>query len=275
MQTDTLIIERLDGKLFELERMGIRVISFNPPGPNRQTKFESIGPHKTLLVESTVQQLTIPLSFNVEATDNYDYELQRLAVLDCFNSDEPFYIYTSRMPYLRWKVVAESFAYNRLRNFWLAENVSINLVCAEGYAETTHTTLDNFTMTQSDWGLGLGIPLDKKLTYAYANEKEIEFYNPGAIPLLSEEHPVTIHFRGEVPTKLSIKNLQTNQVWELTHSLKTTDKLIISGMIPTVNDQLVFHKSNHSYLDFKRGTNTLEITGATTYSIAFDTRFYY
>jgi len=272
---DSVIIERLDGTRYVLETLGIRVLTFNPPSPNMQHTFQQIGKTRALKVETKAQQLTIPLSFNVCALDNYDYELQRLKVLEIFQSYEPFYVYTTRIPYLRWKVVAESFAYSRLNNYWQANNVTVNLVSSDGYAETVQTTLDPFTFDRETWGLGLGEPFVENLTYKFKNGDNIDFVNIGLVPLLSEERPVRMHFNGIVPEKLSIKNKRTNQTWEFTQQLTRKDQLIIEGMVPVLNGKLVFEHCNHSYMDFEIGRNPLEISGTKEFDLSFETRFYY
>ncbi|MCV2505648.1 phage tail family protein [Melissococcus plutonius] len=272
---DSVVIERQDGTIYILEELGIRVISFNPPGPNIQHTFQSLGTYKNLWVDMNVQQLTIPLIFDVYATDNYDYELKRLKVLKIFRSHEEFYIYTSRIPYLRWRVVAETFSYPRKDNFWLASNISVNLVCATGYAETAQTTLEPFTFDRSTWGFGLGINLSDPPVYSFQNIKKFNFINLGTIPLLCEQHPVTILFKGIVNDQLTIKNNRTNQTWAFKRKLTKQDQLLIEGMVPSVNNALAFNQCNHSYLDYLIGDNQIEISGTDDFTISFDTRFYY
>lgn len=272
---DSVVIERQDGTTYTLEQLGMRVISFNPPGPNIQHTFQSLGTYKNLWTDMHVQQLTIPLIFDVYAIDNYDYELQRLKILEIFRSHEEFYVYTTRTPYLRWRVVAESFAYPRMANYWLANNVSVNLVCATGYAETVQTTLDPFTFDRDTWGLDLGVNLADPPQYTFTNQNKVTFINLGAIPLLCEQHPVIIKFIGNVSKQLTIKNDTTNQTWTLNRKLTKNDQLIINGMVPVVNNTMVFEQCNHSYLDYSIGKNQIEISGATDFSISFETRFYY
>lgn len=85
-----IIIQRRDGKTYDLEKEGIRVITFDPPSPNFQHTYTQTGDYGADLTGTQVQQTTIPLIFDVVARDNYDYELQRLKVLQIFSSNEPF-----------------------------------------------------------------------------------------------------------------------------------------------------------------------------------------
>lgn len=148
-----IIIQRRDGTIYDLEKEGIKVINFDPPSANFQHTYNQIGKFGAELVDTQIQQMSIPLTFDVTARDNYDYELQRLKVLRIFSSTEPFYVINMRTPFLRWKVVADSFTYPRLGNFWKAKNVAINLVCYDGLAESTATTLDPFTFDGGTYGI--------------------------------------------------------------------------------------------------------------------------
>lgn len=271
----TLIVQHLDGIKYDLGKLGIRVRSFDPPSPNYQHTFQQTGTYKNIRTDFKVQQLNIPLVFDVYCTDNYDYELQRMEVLEIFRSHEEFFIINLRTPFLRWKVVAEAFSYPRLNNYWKASNVSVNLVCADGYAESTSTTLTMLNPKTSDWGLGMNLPLDEKLDYQFKNQNSFKIFNASNIPLLGEERPVNIHFSGVVSSKLAIKNKTTNQTWELNKTLKKTDKLVIQGMVPVLNNKLIYESCNHSYLDYVIGWNQLEVSGASDFTIDFETRFYY
>lgn len=270
----TILIERLDGMIYDLGALGIRVRSFDPPSPNYQHTYQQTGSMRSTRTDTKVQQLSIPLTFDVYATDNYDYELQRLKVLEIFRSHEEFYVINSRTPYLRWRVVAEAFSYPRLNNFWKASNVSVTLTCADGFAESVETSL-KIHDKEALWGLGMNFPFDEEINYSFTNQNKIRFFNASNIPLLCEEHPVKILFSGSVSSKLTIHNKTTNQTWVLNKSLNSKDQLIIEGLVPVLNQTVVFDACNHAYLDFSIGWNELEISGATNFKISFDTRFYY
>lgn len=271
----TLLIQRMDGTEYDLGKLGIRVKSFDPPSPNYQNTFQQIGSYKSIRTDFKIQQLNIPLVFDVYCTDNYDYELQRLKVLEIFRSQEEFYILNLRTPFIRWKVVAEAFSYPRLNNYWKASNVSITLVCSEGLAESVETTLTMFDSESINWGLGMNFPMDMDVQYQFTNQNQLMFFNASNIPLLGEERPVIISFSGNVSEKLTIKNKTTNQIWSYNRSLSEDDHLVIQGMIPIVNGILSFEHCNHSYLDYAIGWNEIEVSGATNFSLSFETRFYY
>ncbi|WP_187327523.1 phage tail domain-containing protein, partial [Liquorilactobacillus mali] len=149
----TILIQRQDGTIYDLGEMGFRVISFNPPGMNYAHTWQQIGKYKALLTASQAQQATIPLVLDAIGNDNYDIELQRLALRKIFNSDEYFYVISMRTPYLRWKCVTEPFDMTQLDNYHKLKSVSITLDAIDGFAESTATTQTQFTYDSESWGL--------------------------------------------------------------------------------------------------------------------------
>lgn len=271
-----IIIQRRDGTIYDLEKEGIKVINFDPPSANFQHTYNQVGKYGAELVDTQIQQMSIPLTFDVIARDNYDYELQRLKVLRIFSSTEPFYLINMRTPFLRWKVVADSFTYPRLGNFWKAKNVAINLVCYDGLAESTATTLDPFTLAGGTYGIGMGIPFDTP-QYSFTNQAQFNILNPSIIPLLSNERPMTITFKGDAPNGITIKNNTTVQSFTYFKALSSTDEFKLIGLVPMVNgvQRLGNGLSNREFVDYAIGNNDMEIVGATNFTIQFTTRFYY
>ncbi|MGR8860843.1 phage tail domain-containing protein [Leuconostoc citreum] len=271
-----IIIQRRDGTLYDLEKEGIKVINFDPPSANFQHTYNQVGKFGAELVETQIQQMSIPLTFDVISRDNYDYELQRLKVLRIFSSTEPFYVINMRTPFLRWKVVTDSFTYPRLGNFWKAKNVAINLVCYDGLAESTATTSNPFTFDGGTYGIGMGIPFDTP-KYSFTNQAQFNILNPSIIPLLSNERPVTITFKGDAPNGITIKNNTTGQSFTYFKSLSNTDEFKLIGLVPMVNgvQRLGNGLSNREFVDYAIGNNDMEVVGATNFTIQFTTRFYY
>lgn len=271
-----ILIQRRDGTIYDLGAEGIRVISFDPPAPSYQHTYSQIGDFGADLTATQVSQTSIPLVFDVYARDNYDYELQRLKVLKIFSSVEPFYVINSRTPFMRWKVVADGFAYPRLGNYWKAKNVSVNLVCYEGYAESTATTLNPFTFKDGSYGIGMTIPFETP-QYTFTNQPKFKFYNASVIPLLANERPVTINFKGNAPKGLTITNHTTKQSFTYKKGLTVSDEFKLIGLVPIVNgiQRLGNDYSTRSFVDFASGYNDIEVTGSSDFKISFETRFYY
>lgn len=270
----TILIERQDGTIYDLGKMGFGVVSFNPPSANWQHTWQQVGKYRTSLINSEIQQTTIPLVFDAFATDNYDMELQRLMLRQIFMSDEYFYVISMRTPYLRWKCVAEAFDMIQLDNYHKLKNVSITLDCIDGFAESTATTQTPFTYDSESWGLGENLPNGVDIPYTFTTPS-FKVYNASNIPLRAEEHPFTLKFQGTVPSALTIENVTTGQTFVLNRSLTSSDTMELVGLVPIVNGSQDYGASNHAYLDLAVGWNDFEISGATNFTISFDTHFYY
>lgn len=270
----TILIERQDGTIYNLGKMGFGVVSFNPPSANWQHTWQQVGKYHASLTNSEVQQTTIPLVLDAFATDNYDMELQRLMLRQIFMSDEYFYVISMRTPYLRWKCVADAFGITQLDNYHKLKSVSISLLCIDGFAESTATTQTPFTYEAESWGIGENLPNGIDLPYMFTTPS-FKAYNASIIPLRAEEHPVTITFQGVVASSLSIENVTTGQIFTLSRALTASDSLILKGLVPIVNGSQDYGASNHAYLDLAVGWNEFKITGASNFKISFDTHFYY
>lgn len=273
--TDNIIVQRQDGTTYNLEQERIRVINFDAGSPNYQYTYNQLSKYYYKMSAMNVQQRVLSLTFDVTARDNADYELQRLKVMRIFDSSEPFYIINQRLPWLRWKVLAETFNFPRSDNYWKAKNVSVNLDAIDGYGETVATTADMFTFDDGNWGIGMGIPFDSQ-QYSFTNQSTFNIYNPSAIPLLANERPVVINFQGNA-SQLSIQNTTTGQEFTYNNALSSTDKLQLIGIVPVVNGQSMFGSgnSNRAFLDFAKGDNNIVVNGASNFTISFETRFYY
>lgn len=269
----SIMIKHLDGKVFDLDALGFRVASYNPPTASVTYTYQQIGNYGTTLTGAQTAHLIIPLTVVITARDMNDYRLQLIELRKIFYTDEYFYVYDSNIPYLRYKVRAEQIAPTQNGNFWQSNNVTINLDCPSGYAETINTSLE----LSGDTGLtgfGLNYMIGKKFTARF-NSPDFTFTNLGLIPLQADERPVTISFSGSVASALTITNQTTNQSLKITHQLSPSDNLVIVGFMPTVNGTPIYGDSDHGYLDFARGDNEIHIDGATSFTISFDTRFYY
>lgn len=274
-QLSSIFVKRLDGTEYDLDKLGFRVITFEPPGVNYAHTYVQQSKVGQVLTDVVIDKMTIPLTLMIQAEDTIDLELKRLDLKRIFNSDEPFYIYTNRIPYLRWKCVVDgAISYPQIENFWQA-TATINLSCPLGLAETVATTADSdFSYESGKWGLGLNIPHGVELKYVF-NSNPCRVYNASNVDLKADELPVEITFSGNVKDALTITNSTTNQAFKLSGSYTKQDTIVIDGIVPTVNGTEQYSKTNHAYLDFVKGWNDLSISGATDYTIKFNTRFYY
>lgn len=270
----TIIFQKLDGTVFDLDQLGFRVKKFDVPTTNYNYNYQQIGQYGAKMTGVQAQQLVIPLTLNVLAIDSNDLFLQRMKLNRMLQSHEAFYVYDTANKEIRWKVYAEPVSVSRDNSFWRASNVQINLDCPTGYAESSYTTQEFDKNTGKGIGLGMGL-FRNEWQYTFTNQSDFEFLNAGIIKLTAEEHPVKIEFQGEAPNGFTLTNQTTDQSFQYKNSLSASDKLTIEGVMPTINGVQNYDAGNHGFIDFATGINRLHIDGASNFTIKFDTRFYY
>lgn len=269
----TIIVKRLDGTTYDLDALGFHVKKFDIPMTNYSYNYQQIGNYGALLTSAQAQQLTIPLTLDITAHDLNDYNLQLFKLRRIFLSDEDFYVINSVIPYIRWRCRAEAVTPTQNGNFWRATDVTINLDVPSGFAESVATTQTVANSNASQWGFGEGV-LDKRTNYTYTSS-DFSFWNFGLIPLTADERPVSITFKGDAPNGFTLTNKTTNQSYKITKKLTGNDTVVINGVMPSFNGQQSYKDCDHKYIDYVPGENKMHIDGATNFTLAYDTRFYY
>lgn len=269
----TVIVQRLDGTTYDLDALGFHVKKFDIPLTNYSYNYQQIGNYGALLTSAQAQQLTIPLTLDIIARDLDDYNLQLFKLRRIFMSNEDFYVINSLIPYLRWRCRAEPVTPTQNGNFWRATDVAINLDVPSGFAESVATTQTAVDFNAAQWGFGEGIP-DENLSYTYTGI-DFSFWNLGMIPLTADERPVSITFKGDAPGGFTLTNKTTNQSYKITRGVSKSDTVVINGVMPSFNGQQSYKDCDHKYIDYVPGENKMHIDGASNFTIAYDTRFYY
>lgn len=270
----TIIIQRLNGTTYDLDALGFRVKKFDPPLTNWSYSYQQLGTYGASMTGAQASYLVIPLTLDITAHSIADYRLQLMELRRIFRSDEDFYVIDTMTPYMRWRCRAEPAAVSQTGNYWRASDVTINLDCADGFAESVSTTQDGIDYNHQLWGFGQNLPISYTPKYTYSTA-DFTFYNAGNIPLMADDRPVTIRFTGSAPSGFTLTNQTTGQTLKITKAITPSDQVIIQGFIPLINGQQAYGVSNHGYLDFRTGENRLHIDGANNFTLKFDTRFYY
>lgn len=272
---ESILIQHLDGQTFNLDDNNIRVISFDPPAPNYQQSYTQIHKLGATLTDMQVQQTTIPLVVLVKSKNIYDYELMRQRMIRIFDGTQDMYVINERLPTIRWLVRPETFNYPRQGSFWYTQAITINLVCANGYAESVSSTADNdYTVPRADVSFGLNVPTDRDLSYKF-NTNQFDVWNLGNVKLNAEERPVIITVDGYSSGGFTLTNKTTKQTFSYNKPLKQGTPLIIYGIKSVMNGLSVFQDTNHGFIDLAVGKNQFEASNISNFTISYDTRFYY
>jgi len=271
MDSDVQIIQQ-DGTSYWLAELGIQVEKFSPPAPTFTRTYTPVGKYNVVSSETHTSERKIPLVFDVRSIDTVDQELLRLKVFDLFRGYEDFYVVSKALPSIRWPVHAdEGFNFDPYEaSPIMTEDITVNLVVTGGFGETVNTTAN----MDGNIPLGFDIPFSCLPPYNFTNQTDVKVFVGGSIPLLADGKAAMLTFHGDVASQLTIANKTTGQAFQLNQSLTKSQTLILYGMIPVVDGKSVYDKGNHAYLDFVKGVNELQITGATNFDLSFDTRYY-
>lgn len=270
----TLTIQRDDGTEYDLAALRMDVIQFEPPSAAYTHNVVQVGRYGERHVGTVAAQRLIPLKLDVFATNDLTVVMKRNQLFRIFDSMSAFYVIDQRLPTIRWRVRADQQPFPLYDNWNMGGDISFNLVCIDGYAESVSSTLDPSELELSQWSLGMNLPLDKPLHYTFMTP-EFDIYNASNIEIHAEERPYKILFQG-VAGSLTITNATTGQVFQCNHAIGGGDQFVLYGAWPLLNNQSIYQDCNHGLIDLARGWNHFVISGYQgNFKIAFDTHFYY
>ncbi|MFZ7936210.1 phage tail family protein [Bacillus thuringiensis] len=267
------IVQRLDGKTYKLEEIGILTRDFNPSSPSPKHNTEEIdGRHGAIDFGTVYEPRKINCSFYLKAVDMWDYALLRDEVFNIFDSRKPFYIIDRRNPGKRWLVKCNNsyeIDQQRVYGFFEIEFITVNLP----FAESVGTTLSPFTFDSELWQVGQGL-IAEDMHYKFQNTS-FRVYNAGVVAINPKEMPLAIRVYG-VTQNLSIINRTTGDVWKYTGETTASDVIELIGVRSLKNGGSIFGKTNYKLINISPGWNEFVISGVTgSFKIEFDFRFYY
>lgn len=267
----TLIIQREDGTEYDLEKLDMCVIQFEPPSAAYTHTAVQVGKYGQRHVGTVTGQRNIPLSMDVFASNDLTIIMKRNQLFQIFDSMEAFYVIDMRVPTIRWHVRAEQQPFALYGNWHMGGDVAFTLACIDGYAESVDTTLSIDDL--SKWSIGaMNMPLNQPLKYSFP-AGEFDVYNASNIDIHAEERPYRILFSGAA-SNLAITNQTTNQTFVCNHAIGGGDQFVLYGAWPLLNGSSIYQDCNHGLIDLKKGWNHFVVGGGSG-TIAIDTRFYY
>ncbi|KXY10975.1 phage tail family protein [Bacillus sp. FSL K6-0067] len=268
-------VQRLDGKVYKLEEIGIITRDFNPSSPSPKHNSEEMEGRNGAIDFGTVYEpRKINCSFYLKAYDMWDYALLRDEVFKIFDSRQPFYIIDARNPGKRWQVKCNGsydIEQQRMYGFFEIDFITVKLP----FAESIGTTMDDFTFDSNLWQIGQGL-IAEDLKYTH-NTTSFRIYNAGHVTIDPKEIPLKIKYKGK-SNNLTITNNTTGDIWNYTGSTTTERDVITLDGVRAYRNVLgsIFKNTNWGLITLKPGWNDFELTGATgDFKIEFDFRFYY
>jgi hypothetical protein len=264
-------VMRLNGTVYDLEKIGVIVNSFNIESPSPihyQEKIEGSSGYLDLGTEYDGRKIRTKLT--MFAFDNPDFSLLRDELFKVFDSRESFYLLPKEVPGKRILVKCESpYSIERAGSFG-----EFDIVFSSGsaYFESVGTTLDPKTFDSEKWQTGQGLSLDETM-YTHSGTS-FQIYNAAdGVTIDPREIPLLITFKG-TSSNLQIKNTTTGDTWIYTGTTTASDTIKLDGVRSTKNNASIFGDTNRKLITIAPGYNDFQIVGASSFTISFDFRFY-
>jgi hypothetical protein len=269
-----LIIQKLDGKVYNLLDYDIRVLDYTLSSSNFVTTYEEIeGYDGAIPIRTNGKQRISQADCFFMARDSYDYVLLRNEIFKLFANKEFFYLIDVREPGIRSYVKAQSFDPQQVLS--KAGRFQVTFESPRTYRESIGKTTDPFTFDSNLWQIGQGL-IAEDTKYAH-NTTSFRIYNAGDVTIDPRSFPLKITYKG-MSNNLSIKNVTTGDLWNYTGITTTEHDIITLDGVKAYRNVVgsIFGKTNWGLITLKSGWNDFVLTGATgDFKIEFDFRFYY
>lgn len=247
-----LIIERMDGKTFHLNDLGIfEEKRLEISSPNIKTETTEIqGMHGIHSGETFLRERALKASLVLLADELGDMPEKKSEIFDLFDARQFFYLTEERDIGKRWLVKSTS-------PFSIAEVATI------GRFDISFTSFSAFSETAA-------------LIQRHFDQPTFAFINEGTEKLNMRSQAVTeIEFRG-VSTGLVIRNHTTGDEWKYNGSTTADDVIVLKGIGSKKNGVSIFGDTNYQLLTFAPGQNNMEVIGAEAgFILTIRTRFYF
>ncbi|MDA1636523.1 phage tail family protein [Bacillus cereus] len=269
-----LIIQKLDGKVYNLLDYDIRVLNYTLSSSNFVTTYEEVeGYDGAIPIRTDGKQRISQADCFFMARDSYDYVLLRNEIFKILASKEYFYLIDVREPGIRSYVRAQSFDPQQVIS--KAGMFQVTFESPRTYRESVGKTTDPFTFDSNLWQIGQGL-IAEDTKYSY-NTPSFRIYNGGDAIINPRSMPLKIVYTGR-SNKLGIKNATTGDIWNYSKDTTLDNSQIVLDGIRTYRPGIgsIFKDTNYGLITLKPGWNDFILTGAIgNFKIEFDFRFYY
>ncbi|MGD6897106.1 phage tail family protein [Bacillus infantis] len=267
----SLIIETLDGQIYDLEAIGVKVSSLVIDSLSPRIESETMdGRDGFIDTGITFEGRSLRASFYLSETNRQRFVENRNRIFSLFRSKQYFYLIEKHLPDRRWKVRTNaSFQMNKI-SFYMG-TFNVEFIAPLPYAESRGTTLCP-TYTEGYFQVSTSEPVQ----YIF-NQNKFSVWNEGDIAVDPCVHPLSITFNG-ASNQLAIKNLTNGTEWSFKDSSLESDSIILEGIRSYKNskDYSIFGQTNRKLISLEQGWNEFEISGSTSpFEVSFDFRFYY
>ena len=266
-----MIIERLDGKQYDILDYGLARLYHNIPSAEIKHTTATLDGLGEINISSTIDQRTITVDFFYQVKDIYDYYLLRDELNALFLSNEPFYIIFKREPYKKWLVkISEGYQIPPSRK---GNGFTLKFRTVQKFAESIGDTTSIKEWDSGIWGWNDTINWDEDLKYDFTTSN-FSVYNLGTAYLKPEEWKLEIIVTGVSNGEFKLVNWTTGDEYIYRGAIRSGDVLKI-GVSSYKNGVSVFKDTNYKLISLAPGENKFSVHGMSSQNIKFNFKFPY
>lgn len=270
----TVIVERKNGEVYDLDEAGIITLDFAPLAPEPETTTVEIpGVDGHLDLGTKYRGRTLRARIGISAPDIYDYALLRNEIFRIFDSKESFDLIDKKEPKKKWINCKYTSPFSLNRPSPKYGEFEIEFRSTSAYSHSRGSLLDPFTFESELWQFGMNIPLED-FSYVH-NTRTFSIWNLGDKEVNPRHDMLQIFYRG-ASNNLRITNTTTGDTWQYFGTSQHGDTITLDGVFSRKNGVSIFGQTNRKLIRLAPGKNNFALSGAIDpFEISFDFQFLY
>lgn len=270
---------------FNIKLTDIRKLKFLEVGEdNLSVKANTVevnGTDGVLLGPSNFGPFNIVLNFSYLADDIKDTRLMKQQLRNTLFTKDPYYLWHSDMPGLKYAVYAEEINFEESMS--VLSQFSVTFVVYKGYSESYRDTTD-IKLLQEYAQFQQGLEVSNDISYKH-NTKTFKIFN-GSTEAIDPalRHRLIIKANMEAPNGFKIINKTTSRtvagglvtdVFEYKKAIKRSQTFLLNGVYPYVDNKRVGVDTNYGYITLAKGMNEIVVEGDGLEKIEIEVIFNY
>lgn len=267
-----MLVERKNGQIYELNKLGIYTNNLDPDAPEPDTTTaEMPGVDGHLDLGTKYKGRTLNADMYIVASDFDDFALYRNEIFRIFDSKESFNLIHESEPNKKWVNCKYTSPFSIARQARRVGEFSVQFQSTSAYAHSRGSLLDPYTFEVELWQFGMNIPM---VDFSYShNTRSFSIWNLGDKEVNPRHDMLQIFYKG-ASNNLRIRNATTGDEWQYSGSSNAGDTITLDGVFSRKNGVSIFGQTNRKLIRLAPGENKFILTGASAdFEIAFDFRF--
>ncbi|PTK94109.1 distal tail protein Dit [Staphylococcus gallinarum] len=224
----------------------------------RADTTEISGTDGVIMGPTTFGPFNLILNFSFKGIDTKDLRLYKQKLRQIVYQRKPYFIWHSDAPGKKYAVYCDASENEDLTNSFAT--FKINFVVFKGYSESLRET-DKFSLSSGEWQFETGVLSVDEIKYKH-NTTGFKIYN-GSTDTIDPHirHKFRLLINIDAPKGFVITNNTTGDVFKYNKAIKKSQKLVLNGVHPTIDNKRVGAYTNWQWITLAPGFNEIEIAG--------------